>query len=382
MSKPAVFFDMSILAHSVGGITRYLTSLYKAISELDENPDVIFKTIDVPAVHPGVKTITAGTILQDPLYLKIPFLRRIPLEYDWELKSRRKRLTSLLPDCRVYHTSGVQPIYPEGSFPVVTVYDLSAIEHPEWHTPETVRFADAEMKLIEDGAAVVTISQWTANRLIENMGSVIERDCICVAGGAADDFFSPGRANREILAKYSLREGLYLLHVGNFVPRKHIPFLIDVHSSACNNALDIPLVLVGAGKWGDLKPDGTNVVILENIPDDDLLNLYRGARALLFPSECEGLGLPALEAMACGTPVIVSDAGALPETIGNDGVILPVGDKNRWVEEILHISDENYLNTLKDKVLKHKRPKWSDVAKRVCNFYGTVTLNSHRYRDT
>jgi len=374
VSKPSVIFDKSILAHSVGGITRYLSSLADAVSATAGKSGMEFSTIDVPASHPGAQDgLSADISLEDPFYLKIPFLRRIPIRNDWEFKSRRRRLTALLPNCSIYHASGVQPVYPIGSRPVVTVYDMTAIENPQWHTPETVHYAKREMKLIEGGASVISISKWTANRLTKYMGGRIDRSRICVAGGAADDLFTKGAADRKVLDKYLLTEDSYLLHVGNYVPRKNIPFIIDVHERACADGFKLPLVLVGAGRWGKIETRADNVKVLENITDSDLLNLYKGARALLFPSECEGLGLPALEALACGTPVIASDAGALAETVGMDGVILPVGDSDTWRKEIMHLEDVEYMSTLRDRASGHQRPRWGDAAERVCTFYREMT---------
>jgi len=367
-----VMFDLSIVPHALGGVSRYLTSLWKALASTAPDHDIEILPVDVPAAHPGVPGALSKSVrLDDPFYLRIPYLRRAPIRLGWEQRSRPMRLSALQTGCDLYHHSGVQPFHPPGSLSVLTMYDLTAIEHPDWHTAETVCFAEREKAMLLSGSAAAAISGWTAERAVE----LLQLDPLVVRpiGGAADDLFTPGDPEPDIMAKHILAPGGYLLHVGNFVPRKNIPFLLKAYSAARKQSgFDLPLVLVGAGGWGGIDPQSSEgVTVLRGIDDSDLLQLYRGARALMFPSQCEGLGLPALEALACGTPVIASCAAALPETIGGNGVLIEPGDEDAWVGEMTGISGDGRYAELKDLALKasYRRRTWTDVAAALCQFY-------------
>ena len=367
-----VFFDLSILPHALGGVSRYLMSLWKALEATASEHGIDVFPIDVPAVHPGVPgSIPGCAVLPDPLYLRVPLLRRIPIRNGWEERTRAKRLAGPAGGCHIFHHSGVQPCHPEGSISVLTLYDLSALEHPEWHTVDTVRFARRELDLLSSGSAAAAISGWTSRQAVEVLGLPVSR--IRSIGGAADDIFTPGEPDRAVMATLGLTPGGYLLHVGNFVPRKNVPFLLETYSTArSRHGLSMPLVMVGAGGWGGVEADtGNGVKVLRGISDGELLQLYRGARALLLPSCCEGLGLPVLEALACGTPVIASNAAAIPETLGNAGVLVEAGDTETWLSELTSIEGEERYRVLKELALDASltRPRWADVAGDLCCFY-------------
>ncbi|NOQ21847.1 MAG: glycosyltransferase [Candidatus Aegiribacteria sp.] len=311
-------------------------------------------------------------VLETPFYLKIPFFRRIPIRKRWEERSRAERLRAYAGGRSVFHHSGVQTEYPAGSVSVVTVYDLSALENPQWHTKETVLFAEREARLIEGGSSVMAISEWTRQRVIDYFDLPQER--VFCAGGAADSIFSPGSPSSGVMEKLDLEPGRYFLHVGNFVPRKNIPFLLDVYGISRDKGVKIPLVLVGAGGWGDVAVDeGPGVRVLRNLSNRTVVELYRGARALLCPSSFEGLGLPVLEAFACGTPVISSSAAALSDTVGNDGVQLDPGDHEGWVREITALEEPERVDDLRRMSSSAVRKDWQDIARGICGFYRRIS---------
>ncbi len=194
-------------------------------------------------------------------------------------------------------------------------------------------------------------------------------------GGAADGLFTRGDPLSETLQTLGLKPQGYFLHVGNFVPRKNIPFLIETHSESQVHGEKIPLVLVGAGEWGDLnlQEERPGVIVLRNTTDTMLLDLYRGARALLMPSECEGLGLPVLEAFACGIPVISSNTTALAETVGTNGIKLDPADHQAWVTEIVSLKDPQRVDELRRMSRAAQRNDWQDIAVGICGFYRKIS---------
>lgn len=365
-------FDLSPVPHAVGGVSRYLTRLAESLRLRAPDFNVELLLVDVPAAHPGVPGPSSDCLeIPTPLYMKIPLARRIPLRRGWEKSSRPRRLARFTGSPAIYHHSGVQPFHPPVSLSVVTVYDLSALEHPEWHTGATVSFAGREAEMLRRGAFAAVISGWTGDRLVRTLGVPEER--VCVAGGAAGDEFSPGNPSARVMKEYGLTPGNYFLHVGNFVPRKNIPFLIEAYAESRRRGVDIPLVMVGEGGWGNVPMrDLPGLRILRAVPDSRIVHLYRGARALLYPSRYEGLGLPVLEAFACGTPVVSSSSSALPETVGEGGVLLPPDEPERWIEEMAALSDPSRAEALGKMSESVYRVRWTDVAERLLKFYRRI----------
>ncbi|MBN2587546.1 MAG: glycosyltransferase family 4 protein [Candidatus Fermentibacteraceae bacterium] len=372
MSEIRVAFDLSSVPHALGGVSRYLLSLAEALVTAAPERGIEPVLVDVEAAHPGVPGPGAMCrVVPTPLYMEIPLLRRIPIRRGWEESSRAGRIGRRTGWPRVYHHSGVQPFNPPGSVSVVTVYDFSALDHPEWHTRDTVSYAGVEEEMLRSGSYAAAISSWTGHSLSGRLG--IPEEMVYAAGGAADDDFSPGDPSPEIMEEYGLEPFGYLLHVGNFVPRKNIPFLVDVYRESRKEGMDVTLVLVTEGGWGGVTvAEGDGVRILHRVPDVHMPHLYRGARALLMPSEYEGLGLPVLEAFACGTPVISSDSAALKETVGQNGALIPAGDGRAWLSQLKSLSDPARIEVLRRMSASAHRRRWSDVAEGLCDFYRKI----------
>lgn len=358
--------DMTIVAHALGGVGRYTLGLARGLSRRAGELGLEVCFVDVPAARRGTLPPWPGALeLADPFYARIRGLARASGMIGLERITRGSRI-GRLADADLYHVSGVQPLYPRGRAAVLTFFDPSALEHPEWHTPDTVRYARAEADMARRGAALLAISEWAAARArtIFGPGSLIG-----VAGGAADGIFSPGEPDPSVLGNLGLEPGGYLLHVGNYVPRKNIPLLLEARSLAACRGAGMPLVLAGAGGWREPDARAPGVLALRAVSDSTMLSLYRGARALLLPSLYEGLGLPALEAMACGTGVVASDATALPETLAGCGMLLPPGDAGAWADAIVALEAGGLASELASRALGRPRPTWDSVAERACAFY-------------
>lgn len=365
-----VGFDLSVLRHSIGGVSRYVRGLCGALGRTATGAGVSLLTVDVPAAHPGAPPVPeAALVLASPWYCGVPLVRRAASTAGIEERSRSARLAAEA-GCDVYHHCGVQPFAPSGARSVVTVYDTTALEHPEWHTEQTVRYSRIEAGLLRAGAGALAISKWAADRAAAVIGVPPGR--IEVAPGAADDIFTPGEPDAAVLERLGLAGRGFLLHVGNFVPRKNIPMLIDAFRQACLAGLDLDLVMVGQGGWKRPEVAGGGVRVFEGLPDGDLLALYRGAAALLAPSECEGLGLPVLEAMACGCGVVASDAAALPETVGRGGILLPPGDASAWSASMLEIGRGGLAWELRAMAREAPRRTWVAAASAACELYRRI----------
>jgi glycosyltransferase involved in cell wall biosynthesis len=233
---------------------------------------------------------------------------------------------------------------------VVTVHDLGYLSYPEAHT----RFSRLYLHLSTMYSAraarrVIAISKATRRDLVERYR--IDPGKIRVVYHGRDEAFVPVRdeeATRAIAAKYGI-EGAYCLHVGTLQPRKNLGLLVEAWA-LLRERMQSPPKLLLAGKQGWLYEPlvrsveerglGDLIRFADYVERADLPALYSGALALTFPSLYEGFGLPALEAMSCGTPVIASSASSIPEVVGDAGLLLDPHDTAAWVGAVERLSSD------------------------------------------
>ena len=222
---------------------------------------------------------------------------------------------------------------------VVTIYDLSFIHYPDRLSTSRRLYLQAFTRLSAQRARrVIAISTSTASDIERLLG--IPRDRIDIALPGVSPVFKP--LSPATVAAFRARLDLperFLLHLGTLEPRKNLTMLLTAYA-ALPEALrcEVPLMLVGGKGWGLDEVRATIVrlgleqsVRLEGYaPDEDLPLWYNAASALVFPSVYEGWGLPVVEAMACGTPVVVSDASSLPEAAGDAGLTLSPHRVQDW----------------------------------------------------
>jgi glycosyltransferase involved in cell wall biosynthesis len=219
---------------------------------------------------------------------------------------------------------------------VVTIHDLIP-----WVVPEFVRYSYIHRFLreapaaVESASAVIAVSGQTARDLTRILG--VESSKIRVVHPAPEDVFRPvplDLARPLAAGKYGL-DGPYAIYVGGLNPRKNIRDLIYAFDKVCRMlAPQTRLLIVGdsgahAGalrSFVELLRLGDYVLTPGEVPLEDLPALYSAALFAVYPSLYEGFGLPPVEAMACGTPVICSDAGSLPEVVGRGALVVPAGD--------------------------------------------------------
>ena len=206
---------------------------------------------------------------------------------------------------------------------IVTVHDLAVLRHPEVFPLWTRLHGRVTLgPTLRAARRVIAVSEFSKRETAELVG--IDPDRIDVVPNAVDPVFTAfGRAV----------QGDYALAVGTLEPRKNLPVLLQAFSKLRR---DFPVRLAIAGARGWLSDDifttvsrlaiADGVHFIGEIPPADLRPLYCAAELLVLPSLYEGFGLPPLEAMACGTPVVVSDAGSLPEIVGAAGVIVRAED--------------------------------------------------------
>lgn len=213
---------------------------------------------------------------------------------------------------------------------VLTMHDLVPIDHAEFLNPRFAAWYQFLLpRLVSRVDRVIAISEFTRNRLIEVFG--IPEDRISVVWNGVDSRFQPQTEEKitEARLKLGIPSGRYLVALGSLEPRKNLKRLLQAWSRVVDELPeDVWLVLSGA-KGKSLVFDGESydelparVHLTGHVPDDLLPALYSGALAAPYLSVYEGFGLPPLEAMACGTPPITGNLTALPEVVGDAGIMV------------------------------------------------------------
>ncbi len=260
--------------------------------------------------------------------------------------------------------------------PTITfIHDLSHIRYREYHPKDRVEYFDRYLqKNIEKSAKIVTISEFTKKELID-LGLCDEQKIEVIYNGV-DEKFRPinEREFAKVANKYDISYRSYFLFVGTLEPRKNLSTLLQSYLSYLEKSKNpLPLVLSGGIGWrseyfDDILRKALNsgyVKRLGYVAEEDLIALYGGARAFVFPSLYEGFGLPPLEAMACATPVIASNSSSIPEVVGDAGILINPLDVDALSQALLRIEmDEDLCQTLSQKGLQRAKSfSWQSSAK-------------------
>ncbi len=277
-----VAIDVSPLAQTRAGTARYLKGLMR---ELERRDDVAVTTRSF-----GGKN-RLSTLARDGIWY--PFL------------VGRERAADVL-HCPTYRG----PL--RSSVPlVVTVHDLAVLRHPEafnrWTRSYSPRVVPGVLRAAQ---RVIAVSQFTRRELVELLG-VPDDKIRVVPNAVGDDFTHEGPAE----------DGDYVLAVGTLEPRKNLDRLVEAVRRT-----DRELRVVGARGWGGVEVRGNGVRWLGEVDDAELARLYRGATCVAYPSLYEGFGIPVLEAMACGVPVVTARGTAMEEVADGAAVLVDARD--------------------------------------------------------
>lgn len=325
------------------GIGQYLVEL---IAALHDDPQIELELFhgwgwsqQVPqAALPGYSHWTA-------LAKRIPgaYLMRRALDQQRFDRGARQRHVDL------YHEPSLWPLDFAGPM-LMTLHDLTHVHYPQ--TQPRDRLAEIERRIgpaLERAQCILTDSQFVADEISRHYGVSAARLQVAPLGYAQR--FHPRRPEqlRGRLAAFGLEPGGYLLCVGTLEPRKNLTQALRAHA-LLPQALRarFPLLIAGMAGWrsdcfaAELQAAlaSGHVRLLGYQSDQALAELLAGARLLLFPSLYEGFGLPVLEAMASGVPVLLSPQSALPEVAGPAGLYLEAGDDQGWCAAIIRLIDD------------------------------------------
>lgn len=282
---------------------------------------------------------------------------RVPFRWGWRaLVETEIRRTFHPRVVDLYHEPNYFPL--RTRLPtVVTVHDLSAVLHPEWHPPDRARQFESEFApRVPEFAHILTDSDNSREEIIRTFS--VPATKVTRAYPGIRDSFRPMLRNHvtPILRRLKLPAN-YFLHVGTLEPRKNLQMLLHAYTSLPDDLREqCPLILVGPWGWGfdelakffETVAKHKNVRHLGYVSEADLPAVYNGARALLFPTHYEGFGLPAAEMLACGGAVIASSTPTVAEVLGGCGSLRDPNDTDGWRDAMsLAIRNADWLQSLR-----------------------------------
>lgn len=330
------------------GISVCQTQLLKNLLSIDsQNHYELFLRAFRRKFPHGFKWLDRGNVS-----LKKVFLPDFVLEYFWTSQKGPINLADiLLKDVDVYFsTTYFTP--PPHKCPVVSmVYDLTPIQF-EPYQPQSGDFERRLRETLERSTYILAISEHTKSDVCQTYSVNPER--VVTVPMAADEMFVPIEDRDKVqgvVSRYGLRAGQYILYVGNFGIHKNVGGLIEAYARLKRGG-QIPQTLVLCGKiqgaghiMEKIKEHGVedSVRVLDYIDQHDLPFLYNGASLFVFVSHYEGFGIPPLEAMACGIPVIASQTTSLPEVTGDAALLVDPKNIEQIAQAILKVLGDNTL---------------------------------------
>jgi alpha-1,3-rhamnosyl/mannosyltransferase len=324
----------------VGGSEEYLVRQLIGLSELDHEFEMVpFVPRPFAAAHPelAIYPMVAARSSGSPRAV------RVALEHSWLAVQARKRAVGLL-----HHGGGTVPRTTTRPA-LLTIHDLQWLEYPHYVSAAKRRYlAAVTPRSIRRAAVITTPSEFVKATVVEYYGVDPDR-VVTVRHGIEPALGTAATDASTLRSKYRLGAGPIVVFPAMTHPHKRHDFLVDLVAGPASAPewRDVTLVLTGGegsgeaalqARIGALGDAGHRVVRTGRVPAADRDGLIAMAEALVFPSEYEGFGAPVLEAMALGTPVVASDRAALPEVVGDAGLVLPL-DREAWAGALATVDE-------------------------------------------
>ncbi|MDI6858528.1 MAG: glycosyltransferase family 1 protein [Dehalococcoidia bacterium] len=365
-----IAIDAHMVGHQATGNETYTLNLIDALARLDGAGREYTVYVDrrgLSSLPPSLNGRVRVRVLplHSPL-VRIPFL--LPVEL-WRRRADVAHMHYILP-----------PVVPRCAT-VLTVHDISFERYPDFFSrSELLRARTLVPFSARRADVVIAVSEFTKADLVSFYG--IDPEKIVVTSAAPAPHFHPLDDRRRIDAvrrEYGI-DGPFILYVGNIQPRKNLRRLIEAFAAtACESDIPHRLVIVGKKAWlhspvleaARASRLSERITFTGYVPDKDLPALYNAADLFVYPSIFEGFGLPVLEAMSCGTPVITSNTSSLPE-VGGDAAVyfdpLDAGDIARAIRAAL--ADPELRSRLSARGLaRAKEFSWAATARKTVEAY-------------
>jgi len=354
------------------GVGNYIKNFVRALAAIDrENDYVLFASTDNKCHLTGLGENFSIELAPSNRMLRLPWEQSV-----LPLRLKQKRID-------VCHgATFVTPLLKTCGH-VVSIHDMTFHLTPERHSPfKRAYFRAMIPEMVRRSEKVIAISESTKRDLVRLMD--IDEEKICVTHLGVDTRFRPITDEEELTKvrqKYNL-PAKYILYVGLIEPRKNVEALVDAYHTDSMHT-EFELVLAGNLGWGYApllekirKSQLRDRIRMPGyVADSDLPALFSMAATFVYPSAYEGFGLPVLEAMACGAPVITSQVSSLPEVAGDAAILVDPSDPRALVTALQRVlADDQLRRSLSEKGIQRARLfTWEKTAQKTLGVYNEIT---------
>jgi glycosyltransferase involved in cell wall biosynthesis len=363
-----VALDARLADYAAGGIANYTLSLAAALGRL-QPPErlTLLRSARPKIAAERLKGLASARLFTPPHHR----LERLTLAAE---------VARLRP--QVLHSPDFIPPHSLGWKRVVTVHDLAFIYFPETLTATSRRYYGQIEQAVREADAVIAVSEHTRADLLRLTG--VQPAKITVVLEAADPRCRPVQSPAKLQAaraRLGLAQQPFVLFVGSLEPRKNLLRLLQSFERV-RRQTDVALVLVARSGWLNEpifrqleRPElRASVRLVQDARGDELASFYSAAAVLALPSLYEGFGLPALEAMACGCPVVASNRGALPEVVGQAAVLVDAEDVEGLAQALLRVLGDDSLRAdlARRGLSRSQQFSWDRAARETLELYRRV----------
>jgi glycosyltransferase involved in cell wall biosynthesis/GT2 family glycosyltransferase len=366
--------DISLTIGEKAGIGHYTANLVDALARIDKKNQYMLYPFFYFIYHPDFKS--ASVPHQKNFHIRYNKLPKRIIDRLWHSSIPKKWMLGYVDV--LHSTTFCSPLDHYGKL-IVTIYDISFLTFPECHLEANRQHCLAStLDAIMYADKIITISNHGKEELIKYFN--VDPDKVGVTHLAAKDIFTPrGQEEQDrVLVKYHIPRN-FIFFVGSSEPRKNIVTLIRAYvnlpESIQNN---YPLIIAGGKGWLNSDVDAliasqpsNHIFRLGYVSEQDLPALYSAAMVFVYPSLYEGFGLPILEAMSCGTPVITSNTSSMPEIGGDAALYINPTDVQQLTTLLLEvISDDDLRKELSWKGIERaKEFSWEKTARETLKIY-------------
>ncbi len=345
----AIGIDYTAAYEQGAGIGRYVRELVRALAAQD--PSTPYRLFVAGATQKQLPPVPGPNFSWRPTRITPLWFARL-----WHRLQLPLPVEVFTGRVRLFHATDftLPPTLP-GTRTLLTVHDLSFVRAPETTTPVLKAYLDAVVpRSVRRATHVLADSQATKDDLIALYGTPADKITVLVGGVQPEFRPVSDRATRAaVRERYHIPSNPYVFSVGTVQPRKNYARLIAALAALGSVYEDVHLVIAGGRGWLEgpiyqaVRDHGLNqrVHFIGFARDEDLPALYSDAVCLAYPSLYEGIGLPVLEAMACGTPVLTSTISSLPEVAGDAAVLVDPYDVEAIADGLRRLLDDTALRT-------------------------------------